>query len=227
MELRVPLIDNRESAGPPHSSSIMKMQDWVMSSGRLPTAYRIGNSTLRCQVNFVVAVALMGITCLLLMYALLPWGKYHILEDHIDGPGHEHGHQHILKEYLPYNDTYPLTKPIVYGRKVRYKIACITDLDTESKLKGTENTWVSYLKVGYLVVDKTMSEVSIEWEDGMTMLKGQFAMGGRGMELSELVVFNGKLYTMDDRTGVVYEIRDNKVIPWVMLTDGNGEAPKG
>uniref|UniRef100_A0A224Z1M5 Apyrase n=1 Tax=Rhipicephalus zambeziensis TaxID=60191 RepID=A0A224Z1M5_9ACAR len=227
MELRVPLIDNRESAGPPPSSSIMKMQDWVMSSGRLPTAYRIGNSTLRCQVNFVVAVALMGITCLLLMYALLPWGKYHILEDHIDGPGHEHGHQHILKEYLPYNDTYPLTKPVVYGRKVRYKIACITDLDTESKLKGTENTWVSYLKVGYLVVDKTMSEVSIEWEEGMTMLKGQFAMGGRGMELSELVVFNGKLYTMDDRTGVVYEIRDNKVIPWVMLTDGNGEAPKG
>ncbi|KAL3238857.1 hypothetical protein MRX96_021882 [Rhipicephalus microplus] len=113
MELRVPLVDNRETAGP--SYSIMKMQDWVMSSGRLPTAYRIGNSTLRCQVNFVVAVALTGIACLLLMYALLPWGKYHILEDHIDGPGHEHGHQHILKEYLPYNDTYPLTKPIVYG----------------------------------------------------------------------------------------------------------------
>ncbi|KAH9365869.1 hypothetical protein HPB48_004608 [Haemaphysalis longicornis] len=224
MELRVPLIDSHGSAeaNPP----IMKMQDWMMSSGRLPTAYRIGNSTLRCQVNFVVAVALMGITCLLLMYALLPWGKYHILEDHIDGSGHEHGHQHILQEYLPYNDTYPLTKPVVYGRKVRYKIACIADLDTDSKLKGTSNTWVSYLKVGYLVVDREMSEINIEWEEEMTLLKGQFSMGGRGMELSELVVFNGKLYTMDDRTGVIYEIRGKKMIPWVMLADGSGDATK-
>ena len=45
------------------------------------------------------------------------------------------------------------------------------------------------------------------------------------MELSELVVFNGGLYTVDDRTGVIYRIEGNKVIPWVILPgiwDENG-----
>lgn len=48
------------------------------------------------------------------------------------------------------------------------------------------------------------------------------------MELSELRVFNGKLYTFDDRTGIVYQIVDNqRIIPWVLLTDGDGQSMKG
>lgn len=47
------------------------------------------------------------------------------------------------------------------------------------------------------------------------------------MELSELVVFNGHLYTVDDHTGVVYRIQDNQVIPWVILPDGDGTVSKG
>lgn len=48
------------------------------------------------------------------------------------------------------------------------------------------------------------------------------------MELSELLVFNGHLYTIDDRTGIVYEIEDeNKIFPWVVLSDGNGHEIKG
>ena len=31
------------------------------------------------------------------------------------------------------------------------------------------------------------------------------------MELSELVVFDGKLLTFDDRTGVVYQVEGDKV----------------
>jgi soluble calcium-activated nucleotidase 1 len=38
------------------------------------------------------------------------------------------------------------------------------------------------------------------------------------MELSELVTFNGALYTVDDRTGVVYKLDGNKVVPWVILS---------
>lgn len=204
----------------------MMMHDWMHSS-RLPTTYRIGNSTLRCQANFVVTVAFLGATCLLLLYALLPWGKYHIADDSLDGSGHEHGHQHILGEYLPYNATYPLTKPIMYGRKVRYKIGVIADLDTDSKSKGEKETWISYMKVGYLIVDRTSSEVEMEWDEPAITLKSQIAMGGRGMELSELVVFNGKLYAMDDRTGLIYEVRGDKAIPWIYLGDGGGEAVKG
>lgn len=45
------------------------------------------------------------------------------------------------------------------------------------------------------------------------------------MELSELVVFNGHLYSVDDRTGIIYEILiDQKLaVPWIILSDGNGK----
>jgi soluble calcium-activated nucleotidase 1 len=50
-------------------------------------------------------------------------------------------------------------------------------------------------------------------------------ISGRGMELSELVVFNGKLLSFDDRTGFIYEItNDNQAIPWILLTDGDGKS---
>lgn len=48
-----------------------------------------------------------------------------------------------------------------------------------------------------------------------------------GMELSELVAFNGHLYSVDDRTGVVYRIQGSRVIPWVILPDGDGSVSKG
>lgn len=47
------------------------------------------------------------------------------------------------------------------------------------------------------------------------------------MELSELVVFNGHLYSVDDRTGVVYRIEGNQAVPWVILPDGDGLVSKG
>lgn len=47
------------------------------------------------------------------------------------------------------------------------------------------------------------------------------------MELSELVVFNGHLYTVDDHTGVVFRIQGNQVVPWVILPDGDGTVSKG
>lgn len=47
------------------------------------------------------------------------------------------------------------------------------------------------------------------------------------MELSELVTFNGKLLTFDDRTGIVFEIINDNVSPWVIVTDGESISPKG
>lgn len=47
------------------------------------------------------------------------------------------------------------------------------------------------------------------------------------MELSELVTFNGRLLTFDDRTGIVFEISNDNVSPWVILTDGESISPKG
>ena len=48
------------------------------------------------------------------------------------------------------------------------------------------------------------------------------------MELSELVTFNGKLYTFDDRTGIVFQVNnDDTVSPWIILTDGESISQKG
>lgn len=43
------------------------------------------------------------------------------------------------------------------------------------------------------------------------------------MELSELVTFDGKLLTFDDRTGLIFEIINTMAIPWVLLLDGDGK----
>lgn len=47
------------------------------------------------------------------------------------------------------------------------------------------------------------------------------------MELSELVTFNGRIYTFDDRTGIVFELVNDKVAPWVIITDGESISAKG
>ncbi|XP_051155171.1 soluble calcium-activated nucleotidase 1 isoform X3 [Leptopilina boulardi] len=47
------------------------------------------------------------------------------------------------------------------------------------------------------------------------------------MEFSELVTFDGRLLTFDDRTGIVYSIDKDQIYPWVILMDGNGKNVKG
>jgi soluble calcium-activated nucleotidase 1 len=106
-----------------------------------------------------------------------------------------------------------------------YKIALVTDLDTNSKSEK-ENTWISYFRTGNITISDDWSSVNVMLGSPV-VLQSTLAQGGRGMELSELVVFNGKLYTVDDRTGIVYEIIDGKVVPWVVLPDGNGKTNKG
>lgn len=125
-----------------------------------------------------------------------------------------------------YNDTYPLSPPQRNPEGVRYRIGVIADLDTQSR-GSEEHTWFSYLKKGYLVLSDSGDSVTVEWDKDESVLQSHLAEKGRGMELSELVVFNGKLYAVDDRTGVVYQIEGNKVVPWVILPDGDGTVGKG
>lgn len=82
---------------------------------------------------------------------------------------------------------------------------------------------------GHLTVSVENQEVTVDWDKDLITLTSSMAYGGRGMELSELIVYNGKLYAVDDRTGIVYEIdlQNSKAIPWVVLTDGNGRQVKG
>ncbi|XP_072152348.1 soluble calcium-activated nucleotidase 1 isoform X2 [Bemisia tabaci] len=126
-----------------------------------------------------------------------------------------------------YNRTYPLSAPFIVSHGIKYKIAIISDLDENSK-KG--NKWISYLKKGYLTYNPTDKRASVEWDNGdPVVLSSGYSLNGRGMELSELVVFDGRLLSVDDRTGIIYEIDTvhNKVYPRVLLPDGNGKSMKG
>uniref|UniRef100_A0A6I8N5A7 Soluble calcium-activated nucleotidase 1 n=1 Tax=Ornithorhynchus anatinus TaxID=9258 RepID=A0A6I8N5A7_ORNAN len=125
-----------------------------------------------------------------------------------------------------YNATYPLSPPQRTPEGLRYRIALIADLDTGSRARA-ENTWFSYLKKGHLTLAAGGERVSVEWDREDGVLESHLAEGGRGMELSDLVVFNGKLYSVDDRTGVVYRIEGTKTVPWVILSDGDGTVGKG
>ncbi|XP_061830120.1 soluble calcium-activated nucleotidase 1 isoform X1 [Nerophis lumbriciformis] len=125
-----------------------------------------------------------------------------------------------------YNDTYPLSPPEFTPHGTRYRIAVIADLDTNSRSE-TKMVWFSYMRRGHLLVSQSGDKVSVEWDAERTVLESHLAEKGRGMELSELVVFNGKLYSVDDRTGIVYHIHGDKAVPWVILTDGDGNVAKG
>ncbi|XP_054865759.1 soluble calcium-activated nucleotidase 1b isoform X1 [Amphiprion ocellaris] len=126
----------------------------------------------------------------------------------------------------PYNDTYPLSPPEKTLHGVRYRIGVIADLDTASR-SAKDQTWFSYMKRGYLTVSDSADRLEVEWDAETVTLESHLAEKGRGMELSELVAFNGHLYSVDDRTGVVYRIEGSQAVPWVILPDGDGSVSKG
>lgn len=47
------------------------------------------------------------------------------------------------------------------------------------------------------------------------------------MELSDLIVFNGKLCSADDQTGVMDQIEGSRAMPWVILPDSDGTCQWG
>ena len=83
------------------------------------------------------------------------------------------------------------------------KIAIVADLDEErSKSPGKDLEWRSYFRTGYLKVHENgRYEVNFTTKHTLTTNLNE---NGRGMELSELCKFNGKLYTVDDRTGIIW-----------------------
>uniref|UniRef100_T1HHF3 Uncharacterized protein n=1 Tax=Rhodnius prolixus TaxID=13249 RepID=T1HHF3_RHOPR len=129
----------------------------------------------------------------------------------------------VLKKSV-YNSTYPITKSEAVGDEIVFKIAIISDMDKLSKLSKSD-TWKSLYKTGTLTWDKD-KKVTINWDKEERTLESKYSYSGRGMELSELVTFNGKLFSPDDRTGIVYLIENDNFYPWVVLLDGPGKINK-
>ena len=208
------------------------MSDW-RKAVRTPISYTVTNNTLRLQTQFVTVVSVAGIVVLFVLYSLVPKSRvtlndtiqhHNLDEDH----GHEHNHHpNDCRPKIAYNKTYPLTRPeYLSDEKIRFRIAVITDLDTESKADGQRDSWVSYILRGHLIYYTNEETIQVKWDKKSVPLRSSLSQEGRAMELSELIVFNGKLYSCDDRTGILYHIRDDSAIPWVILTDGDGNTPK-
>eukprot|EP01053_Blabericola_migrator_P002053 Blabericola_migrator_1__2052@NODE_1562_length_4269_cov_136_374108_g173_i2_p2_GENE_NODE_1562_length_4269_cov_136_374108_g173_i2NODE_1562_length_4269_cov_136_374108_g173_i2_p2_ORF_typecomplete_len464_score64_77Apyrase/PF06079_11/6_1e101_NODE_1562_length_4269_cov_136_374108_g173_i217523143 len=87
-------------------------------------------------------------------------------------------------------------------------IHIIADPDTASKIGDDKKPrFQSLMWNGRLIMGTEEKNSTIEWfrKDPIPVV-GKFAEEGRGMELSELVLFNDSLLTFDDRTGIVYEL---------------------
>uniref|UniRef100_A0A6B2L8E4 Apyrase n=1 Tax=Arcella intermedia TaxID=1963864 RepID=A0A6B2L8E4_9EUKA len=106
-----------------------------------------------------------------------------------------------------------------------YEFMLISDMDKMSK-EG-EKTWVGVMKGGVLVRDHD-GAYQVQWKFEKK-LKSAYNEAGRGMELSELTYFNGKLLTCDDRTGIIFEIlvEETIVVPRFVFTTGDGNTDKG
>ena len=186
------------------------VNDW-MKAIRRPTQYRVGNARVQLKPRIVFYAVMLSVAVLVLLIMVIP------------RPSRQPCHD----KDIPYDYSYPLSQPLATGSGKVFKIALVADLDTNSKGEKS-HTWFSYFRTGNLTLSNDLSSVKVVLNTKPILLESSLGQGGRGMELSELVVFNGKLYTVDDRTGVVYEVVDNKkVVPWVVLPDGNGKTNKG
>lgn len=196
-----------------------------ISVGGLPMLASMANAAdprFRLKWKPIVAVAL-SLLLLLLLFMHLSSGLHsHSYSSYSWRASHGDTKQSSSR----YNDTYPLSPPERTPQGTRYRIAVIADLDTNSRSEKPM-TWFSYMQRGYLLVSQSGDKVAVEWDAYRVVLETHLSEKGRGMELSELVVFNGKLYSVDDRTGVVYHIDGDKAVPWVILPDGDGSVAKG
>lgn len=186
-------------------------------------AYRISNSTIRFQTHFVIFVSLIGIIFLVILYNMAHTTTPKLISYGLNRP-------HDKFVYKAVKSKYPLSQPILVDNVgIKYRIAIISDLDKSSKSQTEKNMWYSYYKKGYLTWYTSNNTIELLWDnEEPIVLKSSISMGGRGMELSELVTFNGKVYSFDDRTGIIYSINeDNTVLPWLILMDGNGTELKG
>lgn len=114
-----------------------------------------------------------------------------------------------------------------------YRFAAVTDLDKLSVVKDSNKPlFRSTLLPGILTRDVTTQRYSIEFEKPRTLVS-QHNEAGRGMELSELTVYQNRLLSFDDRTGTVFEIlssddgNDSYVVPRFVITEGAGDTDKG
>lgn len=125
-----------------------------------------------------------------------------------------------------------------------FRLAVIADLDKRSKTgDGSKALYHSIFMTGTLTRSTGSSSggeerYSVEW-DAPAAVTTAHNEAGRGAELSELVLFQRRLLTFDDRTGIMFEVvnfRDSgatgkdrapALVPRQIMMEGDGVTDKG
>ncbi|KAL1494556.1 hypothetical protein ABEB36_010136 [Hypothenemus hampei] len=188
-------------------------RDWRKALRAQP-GFRAVNKTMRGQTQFITLIGLTGLCVLIILYMYPRRGG---LTNNFE------------TSVSAYNRTYPLSKPIKTSSLYTFRIGIISDLDKKSKIDKEKAKWQAYMQTGFLSYNPSTRHVMVTWDHSEPkVLESGYSLKNRGMELSELVVFDGRLLTFDDRTGIVYEIiNEVKVVPWLLLADGDGKSAKG
>ena len=203
----------------------MSDKNW-MSAINSPIRYRVGNQRLHVRLSLKTIMAMLGLVAFLaFIFIYLAAGRSSSSSSSdriVNKLVYEPFEDGVSREYNP---IYPLTPPTVNAKDktVSYRLMAVADLDTDSK--RSESKYVSYLLSGRLTLAQDFSTARVEFDaESIAEISSEYAYGGRGMELSDLAVFNGRLYACDDRTGILFEIClvRRLALPWTVLVDGDG-----
>ena len=143
------------------------MNEWHRKI-RAPTPYRVGGTSIQLNPRIMGYIGLGSLIFLAAIMLMLP--------DRHKISLHDTRYQ-ILSDY---NSTYPLSSPIVSDTNIRYRIAVIADLDTDSKSKENKKVWFSYLKYGYFTISKDFKIMNVQWDAKDIKLESKLSAGDRG-----------------------------------------------
>ncbi|CAE8658429.1 unnamed protein product, partial [Polarella glacialis] len=108
------------------------------------------------------------------------------------------------------------------------EFALVSDLDKASR-NARKFSWHSFYRRGVLraAPEGSRARYTIEWL-GTDKLETMISVKNRSMELSDLVMYDGKLFAMCDITGLVFEVDPVKRLAFqrLALPDGNGKVLK-
>lgn len=113
------------------------------------------------------------------------------------------------------------------------KFAMVSDQDHASK-DAERFSWKALARFGVLTYEAAgKTDVAadccwrIDWQS-VKSVKSALAAKNRGMELSELIQFNGKMYAICDGSGIIFEVdlKSGRAYQRIALADGNGFSVK-
>uniref|UniRef100_F6JY49 35.7 kDa salivary apyrase n=1 Tax=Phlebotomus tobbi TaxID=33402 RepID=F6JY49_9DIPT len=103
--------------------------------------------------------------------------------------------------------------------------AIISDLHRKA-MHDEKNRFTSIVKYGQLKYNGEKYTLSIRSENLHYFTQNTYK--GTGADMSELIYFNNKLYTLNDETGTIYEVKHGgELIPWVTLKNDQGNEKDG